>query len=172
LRQTPLTGKPSPRYSRGVRGLRVHVIAVGRARGGPERDLYAHYMRRLAWTVSLKEIEVRGRVAPADLKAREGELILAALPADAKVVALDAQGLTLSSEAFAKKLQSWGLAGTGQVAFVIGGAEGLDEAVIQRADLHFSLGRVTWPHLLVRALLAEQLYRAQQILAGHPYHRG
>ena len=167
-----MTGRPSTGYSRGVRGLRIHVIAVGRARSGLERDLYAHYMGRLAWPARLKELEARGKAAPADLKVLEGKLILAALPKDAKVVALDAQGLELSSEAFAKKLGGWHDAGSGEIAFVIGGAEGLDEAVIQRADLRFALGRVTWPHLLVRGLLAEQLYRAQQILAGHPYHRG
>ena len=152
--------------------MRILLVAVGRSRNGPERDLYRHYAARLKWPVTLKEVEVKERLPPESLKAREGELLLAALPEDAAAIALDESGTLLDSAGLARRLGQWRDRGTGTVAFLIGGADGLDETVRQRADLVLSLGRVTWPHLLVRGLLAEQLYRAQQILAGHPYHRG
>ena len=108
---------------------------------------------------------------PAQLKSREAELILAALPAGARLVALDSAGRSWSSRQLAERLVEWADRGTGAVAFAVGGAEGLGTAVLQRADAVLSLGAMTWPHLLVRTMLLEQLYRAQQIQAGHPYHR-
>ena len=108
---------------------------------------------------------------PALLKAREADLVLGALPAGARLVALDRSGATWSSRDFAERLAAWRDRGSGAIAFAIGGAEGLGAAVIDRADEVLSLGALTWPHFLVRGMLLEQLYRAQQILAGHPYHR-
>lgn len=151
--------------------VRIHLIAIGRARVGPERALYEHYAARLSWPIELREIEPRGRMAPDQLKAREAELLLGAIPNESKIVALDERGAELTSEALAERIGVWRDDGTGEIAFVIGGADGLDQSLRKRADLVLSLGRVTWPHLLVRGLIAEQLYRAQQILAGHPYHR-
>ncbi len=121
--------------------------------------------------VTIVEIEEKRRLPPAALKLREAELILAALPAGARLVALDERGVGWTSRDFADRLAAWRDGGTGALAFAIGGADGLGSAVIERADAVMSLGAVTWPHLLVRGLLLEQLYRAQQILAGHPYHR-
>jgi 23S rRNA (pseudouridine1915-N3)-methyltransferase len=105
------------------------------------------------------------------LKAREAELILAALPAGARLVALDETGAAWSSRDLAERIAAWRDQGVATLAFAIGGAEGLDSTIIERADAVVSLGAMTWPHLLVRGMLLEQLYRAQQILAGHPYHR-
>ena len=151
--------------------MRIEIIAVGRARAGPERDLYDEWLRRIRWPVNLREIEEK-RPLPADrLKAREAELLLAALPGDAPLVALDETGRDPSSQAFAERLGDWRDGGRPAIAFVIGGVGGLDPVVAGRADLVLSFGRLTWPHMLVRAMLAEQIYRAQQILAGHPYHR-
>lgn len=152
--------------------MRVEILAVGRARAGPERDLYDSYIKRIRWTVELREVEEKRRLPPAELKAREAGLLLAALPERAVTVALDGTGKDLSSEALAQKLGQWRDDGRGCVAFVIGGADGLAPEIRDRADLVLALGRQTWPHMLVRAMLAEQIYRAQQILAGHPYHRG
>lgn len=152
--------------------MRVAIIAVGRSRAGPERDLYDSYIKRIRWTVELREVEEKRRLPPAALKASEAELLLAALPGGAVTVALDGTGTDLSSEALARKLGQWRDDGRGCVAFVIGGADGLAPGILERADLVLALGRQTWPHMLVRAMLAEQIYRAQQILAGHPYHRG
>jgi 23S rRNA (pseudouridine1915-N3)-methyltransferase len=114
---------------------------------------------------------VRQRLPAAALKAREAELILAALPARSRLVALDARGQMWSSQAFADRLARWRELGPPELAFAIGGAEGLDADVLDRAAATMSLGPMTWPHFLVRGMLLEQLYRAQQILAGHPYHR-
>src|SRR4029079_16926727 len=106
-----------------------------------------------------------------ELKQREAELILAAVPPAARLVALDERGTPWTSRQFAERLASWRDAGAAALAFAIGGADGLGQAVVDRADAVLSLGPMTWPHLLARSLLLEQLYRAQQILAGHPYHR-
>jgi 23S rRNA (pseudouridine1915-N3)-methyltransferase len=152
--------------------MRILVAAVGRAKAGPARDLFEAYRRRIAWPLELKEVEERRRLSAEEMKAREGELLLGALPKrETRVVALDERGKTLSSTEFADLLGRWRDQGAAEIAFLIGGADGLEPTVTARADLVLSLGRMTWPHLLVRGLLAEQLYRAQQILANHPYHR-
>ena len=117
------------------------------------------------------ELEEKRRLSLAELKAREAELILAALPAGARLIALDQRGAEWSSRDFAKRLRRWRDGGVADLAFAIGGAEGLGPAIMDRADGVLSLGAMTWPHLLCRCMLLEQLYRAQQILAGHPYHR-
>ena len=148
----------------------LHLIAVGRQRDGPEAELFARYNARLRPRFVVSEIpEARG--APAEIKRREGAALLAALPASAFVVALDPGGEAPDSVALARLLERWLGAGR-KVCFVIGGAEGLDAAVIARADHVLSLGTLTWPHFLVRAMLAEQVFRARSIAAGHPYHRG
>lgn len=115
---------------------------------------------------------MRQSLPPALSKAREAELILRALPPGARLFALDERGEEWSSEEFAERLRGLRDAGIAELAFAIGGADGLDRAVLDRADKIVSLGRMTWPHLLARGMLLEQLYRAQQILLGHPYHRG
>ena len=151
--------------------MNLHIIAIGRSRRGPEQALFDHYLRRMRWPLRLREIEEKRPLSGPALKSREAELLLSAVPEGAVVVALDARGKALSSPDLAERLGGWRENGRRDVAFVIGGADGLDEAVRQRADLTLSFGRLTWPHMLVRPMLAEQLYRAQQILAGHPYHR-
>jgi 23S rRNA (pseudouridine1915-N3)-methyltransferase len=147
----------------------MRLIAVGRLREGPEAALFARYNARLRPQLAITEIaEAKG--APAEAKRREGAAILAALPATAFAVALDPDGIAPDSAALAKLLERW-LGFSRPLCFLIGGAEGLDAAVIARADAVLSLGKLTWPHMLVRVLLAEQLFRASAILSGHPYHR-
>lgn len=145
---------------------------MGKAKAGPERALYESYLARLPWRVDLKEIEIKKDLAVDVRRAREGEALLAAIPDGARIVALDERGRTESSEAFATRLGRWRDDGARTVGFIIGGADGLDESVRKKAQLVLSFGALTWPHMLVRAMLAEQVYRAQSILAGHPYHRG
>lgn len=151
--------------------MKLTIAAIGRAARGPERDLYDHYAGRIRWPLTLRELEEKKKLPPAQLMVREGGLLLDAVPKGATVVALDRRGKVVSSEAFARRLQTWRDNGTADVAFLIGGADGHGEALLKRADLAISFGAMTWPHLLARAMLAEQLYRAQQVLAGHPYHR-
>ncbi len=150
--------------------MRVTVAAVGRARGGVFRDLYDRYAGRSAWDIALREVEARGTDARSRRRA-EGERLLAAIPKGARVVALDEAGEMLSSREFAAWIGRARDAGTRDLCVLVGGPDGLDEAAKVRADLVLSLGRATWPHLLARGLAVEQLYRAQGILAGHPYHR-
>jgi 23S rRNA (pseudouridine1915-N3)-methyltransferase len=147
----------------------MRLIAVGRLRGGPEAELFARYAARIRPALTLTEIpEATG--APAEIKRREGAAVLAALPGTAFVVALDLGGARPDSEEFAALLERW-LGGGKTVSFLIGGAEGLDGSVIARADHVLSLGTMTWPHFLVRPMLAEQIFRARAIASGHPYHR-
>jgi 23S rRNA (pseudouridine1915-N3)-methyltransferase len=150
--------------------MRITIVAVGKLRAGPERELFEHYRKRL--DISIKEVEERRTLAPAERRRREAELLRAACPKGATLVALDARGHMLSSEDLAGRLEAWRDGGTAELAFVIGGADGLDATLVKDAAFVLSLGPMTWPHLLVRGMLAEQLYRAQAILAGHPYPRG
>jgi 23S rRNA (pseudouridine1915-N3)-methyltransferase len=131
--------------------------------------LFAQHNARLRPPLLVKEIpEARGSAA--EIRRREGAGLLAALPDGALPVAMDLGGATPDSEELAALVGRWEESGRA-VAFLIGGAEGLDPAVLERAEYRFSMGRMTWPHFLVRGMLAEQLYRAQAIRSGHPYHR-
>lgn len=147
----------------------MRLIAVGRLRDGPEAELFARYDARLRPRLQVTELP-EGRGSPAEAKRREAEAIRLALPDGAFVVALDLGGRMPGSETLAAQLQRW-RDESRPVCFVIGGAEGLDGSVIARADHLLSLGPLTWPHMIVRVLLAEQLFRAQAIATGHPYHR-
>lgn len=150
--------------------MRILVAAIGRAKTGPHLELERFYAGRLGWKITLIELEEKRRLPVPELREREGGLLLERIPAGAAVVALDERGTPLSSAKFAAKLGDWEQDGR-DIAFLIGGADGHAETVRRRADLLLSFGAMTWPHLLVRGMLFEQLYRAQQILAGHPYHR-
>ena len=145
------------------------LLAVGRLKPGPEADLFVLYNARLRPPLVVTEVpEARGSAA--EVRRREGAALLAALPDNALLVAMDLGGLAPTSEALAAQVARWEESGK-PLAFAIGGAEGLDPAVLARAEHRLSLGPLTWPHFLVRGLLAEQLYRAQAIRTGHPYHR-
>jgi 23S rRNA (pseudouridine1915-N3)-methyltransferase len=159
--------------------MKVSIVAVGRLKAGPERELVARYSERLAATgkslglsgpVLIERSESNARSA-AERKTQEASDILAALEDGALLLALDERGKTMDSDAFAAKIGQWRDSGRKSVTFVIGGADGLDETVRKRADLTFSFGAMTMPHQLVRVVLLEQLYRAATILSGHPYHR-
>ena len=151
--------------------MRVTVAAVGRDRSGLARDLFDEYSRRCPWPIRLHEVPPR-TTAPLERRlAEEAERLATGLPRDAVLIALDENGRNLTSRALAARIGAWQRHGRSELAFLIGGPDGLDPALVQRADLVLALGRMTWPHRLVRVLLAEQLYRAATILAGHPYHR-
>jgi len=146
----------------------IALVAVGRARDRPEGALTERYPGQLPWPARV--VEIKEGAGP-DRRRREGAGPLAALSEDATVMALDPGGQTVDSAAFARRIAAWRDGGVRELGFVIGGADGLDPAVLERADARLSLGAMTWPHLLVRAVIAEQLWRAASLLAGHPYHR-
>lgn len=151
--------------------MELVIAAVGRARKGPERALFEHYIQRLKWPLTLREVEEKRPLPTPRRMEREGELLLACVPTGARVVVLDERGKAMGSEAFARQIQDWRDQAVPACAFLIGGADGHAPAVHAAADLKLGLGAMTWPHMLVRGLIAEQLYRAQSILEGHPYHR-
>lgn len=151
--------------------MRVTIACVGRARQGPEQALFEDYVGRLPWSVQLKEIEAPKGLSGAKRRQREGRLLLAAVPERAAVVVLDESGRQMTSSEFATRLGAWRDDGRREIAFLVGGAEGHGDAVRARADLILAFGRATWPHLMIRPMLAEQIYRAYTILTSHPYHR-
>ncbi|HYE26779.1 MAG TPA: 23S rRNA (pseudouridine(1915)-N(3))-methyltransferase RlmH [Allosphingosinicella sp.] len=138
--------------------MKLHIVARGRIGRGPEAELVERYLKRVAWPVQVTELpESGGRPPP---------------PADhGVIVLLDEKGETLGSTDLARRLERWRDEGRREARFLIGGADGFTDADRARADLLLSFGRATWPHLLARAMLAEQLWRATSILANHPYHR-
>lgn len=139
---------------------------------GPEQSLMSDYLKRLPWKHSVTEIDIKKQAANAEeRKLREAERLLATVPDGAALVALDETGKSLTSRAFAGRIDDWQSTGYSHIAFVIGGADGLHSTILQKADLKLAFGTLTWPHMLVRVLLAEQIYRAWSINAGHPYHR-
>ena len=150
--------------------MRLVVAAVGRGRDDPAQRIFEDYRKRLPWPLELREVRAGGGGGAG--REREAAALLKGLPADAHVVALDGGGKALTSKEFAARLAAIRDDGTAVVAFLIGGADGHGDAVLARANMVLSLGPMTWPHLLVRAMLAEQLWRAASILSGHPYHRG
>ncbi|MEO9652171.1 MAG: 23S rRNA (pseudouridine(1915)-N(3))-methyltransferase RlmH [Roseobacter sp.] len=155
--------------------MRVHIVAVGRMRAGPEKTLFDDYVKRFDRTGRglglgpLRLIEVDDRKG-GGMKV-EAELLRKALPTGALVSILDERGRVESSPDFATRLSAWRDQGRGDLAIVIGGADGIDPALRAEADFALSFGKMVWPHMLVRVMLSEQLYRAASILAGAPYHR-
>ena len=152
--------------------MRIAIVAVGRLKRGPELELLESYRRRMRWPVTIREVEEKRPLPAAERRKREAELIRSALPNGAVTIALDETGKQVTSEAFARRLEGLRTQGTRNLAFAIGGADGLDEGIRKQADHIIAFGTMTWPHMLARAMLLEQLYRAEQILAGHPYHKG
>lgn len=151
--------------------MKITIACIGRSRDGAMKALFEDYARRIPWPVALKELEEKRPLPAAQRMEREAALLRAALPAKAKIIALDERGKAMASSVFAEQLGRWQDDGVPEIGFIIGGADGLDPALRKEAALILSFGAMTWPHLLVRVLLAEQLYRAHTILTGHPYHR-
>jgi 23S rRNA (pseudouridine1915-N3)-methyltransferase len=153
--------------------MRARIVAIGERMPAWVADGFAEYRKRLGRELPLELIEIKPPVRGRDLKramVEEGDALLAAAR-DALVIALDGRGSAWSSEQLAEQLKRWRMDGR-DLAFLIGGADGHADAVLQRANQRWSLGPLTLPHMLVRLVVAEQLYRATTILAGHPYHRG
>ena len=136
----------------------LHIVARGKIGRSPEAELVDRYLKRIAWPTKVTELPDKGGNVPA-------------LPAHSVTIAMDERGKALSSTELAKTLEAWRDDGKREARFMIGAADGHEDEQRRSADLLLSLGNATWPHLLVRAMLAEQLFRATSILANHPYHR-
>ena len=145
--------------------MKIHILAIGKLkRGSPEQLLIEEYRKRLSWSLIIKEKDN-------DVQKKEAEFLLSSIPNGAKVVVLDERGENMKSIEFAQKIKQWQLEGISEICFLIGGADGHLPEVRAKADLVLSFGKLTLPHMLMRAVLTEQIYRAQTILSSHPYHR-
>ena len=137
----------------------LHIVARGRIGRSPEAELVERYMKRVTWPAKITELPDKGNVK------------LPPLPAPAVTVMLDETGAQISSMAFAEKLGRWRDDGMRECRFLIGAADGFSDEERAAASLRIAFGAMTWPHMMARAMLAEQLWRATSILANHPYHR-
>jgi len=135
----------------------LHILAYGRIGRGAEADLVDRYLKRISWPTRVTELGEAARIPTR--------------PANSITILLDEKGEPLASTALARKLEQWRDGGKREARFVVGGADGFDDATRRGADLLLAFGKATWPHLLARAMLAEQLWRATSIIANHPYHR-
>ena len=151
--------------------MRITLVAVGRLRQGPEKSLVDHFANRISWQFEIREVEEKRTLDGDTLKRREAELLLNNCPSKSQIIALDERGKDISSREFANKLGDWQNDRIRDISIIIGGPSGLHNVLLKQANLIISFGRLTWPHMLARGMLVEQLYRAQQIIAGHPYHR-
>ena len=155
--------------------MRVHLVVVGRLRAGPELDLIKDYLTRFDRTGRALGLGPAQVIEVEDKKgggmAAEAALLEKAVPSGSVICCLDERGKVMSSPHFADQLAGWRDNGRQDVAFVIGGADGIDPNLRERADALLSFGKMVWPHMLARVMLTEQLYRAASILAGGPYHR-
>ncbi|MFT5703834.1 MAG: 23S rRNA (pseudouridine1915-N3)-methyltransferase [Rickettsiales bacterium] len=152
--------------------MKITIISIGKfSKNDPNLELFLKYQKRLPWKLNLKELEVKGNLQGEVLKNKEAELLWAAVPKGAKIIALDEKGKNLSSPEFAKSIENFGSGGNSSLAFIIGGADGLLEDLKKRADLILSFSKMTFPHMMIRGFLAEQIYRAYTISNNHPYHR-
>ncbi len=149
--------------------MKIFILAIGKTRG-VEAEWVAEYQKRLGATIAVQEFAAPKSLPPAETQKNEAQLLLKAIPAKAFVVVLDERGKDMGSRDFAAKLGAW-QGGGNDIVFIIGGADGVTDKIRARADFMLSFGRLTWPHRLVRVMVLEQIYRARQIIAGHPYHR-
>lgn len=145
--------------------MKVTIATIGKCKkNSPEKMLIDEYVKRMAWTVLIKEVDN-------STQAEEAHFLQSVIPHGAKVVVLDERGENMKSTELAEKVSNWQLNGCSELCFLIGGADGHLQSTRDRADLLLSFGKLTLPHMLMRAVLAEQIYRIQTIIAGHPYHR-
>lgn len=153
--------------------MKITIISIGKFENSAHRVTFETYLKRMKWSIELKEFELKNANNMNVLQVKEGEakLIAKAIKSGSVVIALDEKGKQFSSQNFAKLITDFSLQGDSHLTFIIGGANGLSKEILNLANLKISLSLMTFPHLMVRTILMEQLYRAQSIIAGHPYHR-
>tara|TARA_R110001592_G_scaffold16881_8_gene71549 strand:+ start:18790 stop:19248 length:459 start_codon:yes stop_codon:yes gene_type:complete len=150
--------------------LKIDVICIAHIKNNAFADLIAMYEKRINWPLNIIDLESK-HTNPQKCQNDEADKIMKHINNQSVVIALDEKGKTYSSIALSKKLEQFAHDGQNHIQFIIGGADGLTQVVRQKCDLIMSFGQQTWPHALARVMLLEQIYRSQQILAGHPYHR-
>lgn len=150
--------------------LKIDIICIARAKKGPYYELIQDYTKRLKWNLNIIELESK-HTDSKKCQQEEAEKILEHINNSAVVVALDERGDGLKSLDFAKTIENFTNNGESHIQFILGGADGLTDEVRDKAAFLLSFGQQTWPHMMARVMLLEQIYRAQQILSGHPYHR-
>ena len=150
--------------------MKIDIIAVGQLKKGPLLDVLEEYQKRIGWSVNFIIHESKQRDERVKQR-EEHEKILGSLENSAYIVAMDERGRSLPSSQFAEKIREFQNQGQSYIQFIIGGADGLSDEIRSRANLLLSFGAQTWPHMLARVMLLEQIYRCQQIIVGHPYHR-
>lgn len=145
--------------------MKITIIAIGKCKNkSPEAALIAEYIKRCNWKISIKEQDN-------STQEQEAKFLQESIPTGAKVIVLDERGVNLKSLELADKIKNWQVNGTSEICFLIGGADGHVPSTRDRADLVLSFGRLTMPHMLMRAVLSEQIYRIEKVIEGHPYHR-
>lgn len=145
--------------------MKITILAIGKCKkNSPEATLIAEYTKRSNWPITVKEKDNTSQK-------EEAEFLQASIPPQAKVIVLDERGENIKSVELAKRIENWQLKGCSELCFLIGGADGHLQTTRDRADLLLSFGKLTLPHMLMRVVLCEQIYRIQTILSGHPYHR-
>lgn len=145
--------------------MKVYILAIGKCKkNSPESSIIEEYVKRSGWDIVIKEKDN-------STQEDEAKFLNQSIPVGAKVVVLDERGENIKSQELAKKVENWQLNGCSEICFLIGGADGHLEQTRKRADLVLSFGKLTLPHILMRAVLTEQIYRIQTIINGHPYHR-
>lgn len=154
--------------------MKLEILAIGKIKPqSPENILFEHYKHRISppWQLTVKEFEAKKTLLPPQKQKEEASLLLSAINEKSYKIALDERGKMLTSPEFADLISRLNLEGYSLINFIIGGADGLKKDVLEKSNLTLSLGKMVWPHFLVRGILAEQIYRAKTILDGHPYHR-
>jgi 23S rRNA (pseudouridine1915-N3)-methyltransferase len=153
--------------------MKITIIAIGSFENSHYQAIFADFLKRLKWNINLKEILPKTSLnySKEQIKENEADLILKAIKPASKLIVMDEKGKQFSSKNFAKVFADFSLYGNSDLTFIIGGAEGLSRRILDQAELIISLGLMTFPHLMVRAILIEQIYRAYSIINNHPYHR-
>ena len=153
--------------------MRISIISIGKFENSPHKAVFEHYIKRLRWKIDLLELDLKksNNLSSDKIKEGEGALILKAWRKGSRLIALDEHGKQYDSRSFSKLITDAATYGDSDLTFVIGGSDGIAQAILEKATLKISLGKMVFPHLMVRSMLAEQLYRAQTIAQGHPYHR-
>ncbi len=153
--------------------MKINILSIGKFENSVHKAVFEHYAKRLKWKVELKEIELKNsdKLSLLERKKGEGELLLKNLKLPSKIIVCDENGEQISSKDFAKIISNFALHGNSNISFIIGGSDGLSDEILQSANSKIAFGKITLPHLMVRSILIEQLYRAQTIIEGHPYHR-